>query len=149
MLAADYLGRDGVHMQQSELDCGVAVLEMVINTYGGDRSVLDSAYARIEQRNQGMTMREMKDVATAAGLDVVGLIVDGSMLNNVPTPFIAHFRNHYVVVDSVASGYVEFRDPAVGRLRTDIGRFLELWTGYSLVFSAPTHVSRPRAPEHP
>lgn len=132
-LDARYLGRDGVRMQQGAVDCGVAALAMVLEHHRRDAG-LDSVRREVLERGRGLSLLEMQEIAASRGLLAAGWRLDGPALARAPLPAVAHFQDHYVVVDRVApDGTVLIRDPAVGKLELSGARFQELWTGNVLL----------------
>lgn len=143
VMGADYLDRAGVRFQRGSSDCGVAALEMLLLDNGFDPSGLGPLRETVAFRGRGLTFLEMQRVAADHGLPTEGWMLDLATLASAPLPGIAHFPGHFVVVDRItADGWVELRDPAVGRVRMSRSRFLELWTGRMLIVS-------PRAPTAP
>jgi hypothetical protein len=134
-VGAQYLGSGGVRMQQGEVDCGVAALQMVLDARGVRQAGIDSARAAILGRGQGATLAELQALAARSGLRSEGWRMDAAALARAPRPLIAHFADHFVVVDSVdGDGSVLARDPGIGRVRFSAERFAALWTGNVLVF---------------
>lgn len=137
IMQAEYLDQAGVRRQTSASDCGVAALEMVL-VANDLPAALNAARARARSSGRGLTLAEMRTLAGESGLRAEGYHVEDAGLSRLPTPFIAHFPRHYVVVDLVTDDMVEFRDPAVGRLRANRTRFHQLWSGHVLLAAAPT-----------
>lgn len=133
-LDARYLGRQGVRMQQGRVDCGVAALAMVLEHHRHDAR-LDGVRREVLARGDGLTLLEMQEIATRRGLYAAGWRLDAAALARAPLPAVAHFDDHYVVVDEVApDGTVRVRDPSLGKLEFTGARFQELWTGHVLLF---------------
>ena len=137
-LDARYLGREGVRMQRGKVDCGVAALAMILEHHGRDAR-MDQVRERVLERGQGLSLLEMQGIAASRGLPATGWRLDASALARAPLPAVAHFQDHYVVVDWVGGdGTVLIRDPSIGKLELSGMRFQELWTGNVLLFGAPS-----------
>jgi ABC-type bacteriocin/lantibiotic exporter with double-glycine peptidase domain len=137
-IGAEYLGRDGARMQQGGVDCGIAALQMVLEARGARAAGLDSARAALLARGRGASLAELQALAAMAGVRAEGWRMDAAALARAPLPAIAHFDDHFVVVDRVeADGSVLARDPGIGRVRLPPDRFAELWTGNVLLFPQP------------
>lgn len=137
VLGADYLGQDGVRRQRGEVDCGVAVLEMIFAARGVPPARLSGTREAVLGRGRGLSLLEMQQIALRHGLDAAGYRMNMAGLAAAPLPAVAHFPDHFVVVDRVTSSDVELRDPAVGRLRMPRARFQALWSGRTIVFTPP------------
>jgi ABC-type bacteriocin/lantibiotic exporter with double-glycine peptidase domain len=143
VLEARYLGREGVRMQQGKVDCGVAALTMILEHYGRDAG-LDVVRRGVLKRGQGLSLLEMQRIAADRGIAAAGWRLDMPALARASLPAVAHFQDHYVVVDRVApDGTVLVRDPSIGKLELTGARFRELWTGNVLLFRAPSSSTPP------
>jgi ATP-binding cassette, subfamily B, bacterial len=135
---ARYLGREGVRMQRGKVDCGVAALAMVLEHHRR-APALEGVSRDVLERGEGLTLLEMQGIAAGRGLQASGWRLDVPALARAPLPAVAHFQDHYVVVDRVTpGGTVLIRDPSIGRLELSAERFRELWTGNVLLFGAPS-----------
>jgi ABC-type bacteriocin/lantibiotic exporter with double-glycine peptidase domain len=135
---ARYLGREGVRMQRGKVDCGVAALAMVLEHHRRTPA-LDGVSRDVLERGEGLTLLEMQGIAAGRGLDASGWRLDVPALARSPLPAVAHFQDHYVVVDRVTpGGTVLIRDPSIGRMELSAARFRELWTGNVLLFGPPS-----------
>ncbi|HEX8672250.1 MAG TPA: cysteine peptidase family C39 domain-containing protein [Longimicrobium sp.] len=132
----DYEGRDGVEMQRGESDCGIAALAMVMKHHH-QPAELEAERRAVLDRDEGLTLLEMKGIAARHGLAAQGWRMDMRALARAPLPAVAHFEDHYVVVDRVLpDGTVHVRDPGVGRVVLPAADFARLWTGNVLVFGS-------------
>lgn len=138
-MGAEYLGREGTRIQEDDVDCGVAALQMVLEARGVNApGALDSARAVLRRRGGGASLLELQALARAHGVELRGWQMNAASLAHAPLPAVAHYPDHYVVVDRVlADGTVELRDPGVGRLRMPAPRFAALWSGKVLVLDEP------------
>lgn len=133
-----YLGREGVSLQRGAWDCGVAALAMVLDAHRRAPR-LEDVRGMVLDRGQGLTLLEIGEVAERRGLPAAGWRLEFAALARSPLPAIAHFADHYVVVDRIApDGTVTLRDPAVGQLEMPRASFERLWTGNVLLFARPT-----------
>lgn len=132
-----YLGRENVRMQEGMWDCGVAAVAMVLEAHRR-APPLEPLRAEVRDRGRGLSLLEMQEVAGERGVRSDGWRLEFAALARMPLPAIAHFEDHYVVVDRITpSGAVWIRDPAVGRLELPRRSFEKLWTGNVLVFAPP------------
>jgi ABC-type bacteriocin/lantibiotic exporter with double-glycine peptidase domain len=142
-LDARYLGREGVRMQQGKVDCGVAALAMILAHHGRDAG-LDAVRRNVLDRGHGLSLLEMQRIAAARGVSAAGWRLDMPALARASLPAVAHFQDHYVVVDRVVpDGTVLIRDPSIGKLELTGARFRELWTGNVLLFHVPSSSAAP------
>lgn len=140
-----YLGRQTVRMQEGAWDCGTAVLAMVLEAHGR-RPSLAGVRKEVLERGRGLSLLEVQEVSARHGVPAEGWRLEFAALRRAPLPAIAHFDDHYVVVDRIAAdGTVRLRDPAVGLIDYPRERFERLWTGNVLVFPRP----RPREASTP
>lgn len=136
-LGGRYLGRETVRLQRGAWDCGVAALAMVIESHRRAPG-LEALRAEVLDRRRGLTLLELQEFAVERGLPAAGWRLDFAGLARTPLPAIAHFDDHYVVVDRIAAdGMVRIRDPARGRMELPRRSFERLWTGNVLVFAPP------------
>ncbi len=134
-VGGDYQGRSGVRLQKGTWDCGVAVLAMIFEEHHRP-SALEAVRGRVLDRGEGLSLLEMQSVAREHGLAAAGWRLDFPGLARAPLPAVAHFDNHYVVVDRIEpDGTVHVRDPAIGRVALPKTSFLALWTGNVLLFA--------------
>ncbi|HEY0151259.1 MAG TPA: cysteine peptidase family C39 domain-containing protein [Longimicrobium sp.] len=132
----DYEGREGVEMQRGESDCGIAALAMVMKHHRR-RAELEGERRGVLKRGEGLSLLEMQGIAARHGLAAKGWRMDLPALARAPLPAVAHFEDHYVVVDRVLpDGTVHVRDPGVGRVVLSAADFARLWTGNVLVFGS-------------
>lgn len=133
-VGGDYRGRTGVRLQRGASDCGVAALMMVLE----DRRRtprLEGVRLRVLERDRGLSLLEMQSIAADHGLRATGWRLDFEGLAGAPLPAIAHYDDHYVVVDRVEpDGTVRIRDPSIGRVDLPRDSFVKLWTGNVLLF---------------
>jgi ABC-type bacteriocin/lantibiotic exporter with double-glycine peptidase domain len=142
-LGGNYLGRAGVTLQQGKSDCGVAALAMLLGAHGRPAKLAEETRS-VLGRDRGLTLLEMRDIAERHGLEASGWKVDTARLNDLPLPAVAHFADHYVVVDQIAEdGTVRVRDPALGRASYPRDRFTEMWTGNVLVIGPAAELHAP------
>jgi ATP-binding cassette subfamily B protein RaxB len=100
---------------------------------------LDDVSRDVLERGEGLTLLEMQGIAAGRGLEASGWRLDVPALARSPLPAVAHFQDHYVVVDRVTpGGTVLIRDPSIGRMELSAARFRELWTGNVLLFGPPS-----------
>ncbi len=113
-------------------DCGPTCLLMITKFYGKTFSrefLRDKAgISRI-----GVTMAGIADAAEAIEMRTLGIRISiGSLVSEVPTPFIVPWRQkHFVVVYKTTKDKIYLADPAKGLLSYSHQDFLEAWTNTS------------------
>jgi ATP-binding cassette subfamily B protein RaxB len=133
-MGGDYGGREGVEMQRGQADCGIAALAMVLEHHRRGAE-LDGERSGVLKRGKGLSLLEMQRISARRGLAAQGWRMDVRALARAPLPVVAHYEDHYVVVDRVLpDGTVHVRDPGIGRVVLPAARFARLWTGNVLVF---------------
>ncbi|MDX2032730.1 MAG: RHS repeat-associated core domain-containing protein [Blastocatellia bacterium] len=120
-------------VKRSALDCGPRALEFACNQMGV-RAASVKLKPLYETRGKGVSLQQLRDASTRAGLPAWGVRVNRDQLDKVPTPFIAHLRNHYWVVTKADRERVEYVDPDRGPSYLTTKLFLERWRGDALVF---------------
>lgn len=137
-IGGEYRGSGGVRFQEGPTDCGVAVLSMILDDHVRVPR-LEEDRRRVLERGYGLSLLEMREIGRRHGLRAAGWRMDFAGLMEARLPAIAHFDNHYVVVDRIlADGTVRIRDPAVGRVELSRSSFERLWTGHLLLFAPPS-----------
>ena len=135
-IGGEYEGREGVEMQRGDADCGIAALAMVLEHHRRGAE-LEGERRGVLERDEGLSLLEMQRIAERRGLAAKGWRMDMRALARAPLPAVAHFEDHYVVVDRVLpDGTVHVRDPGIGRVVLPAARFARLWTGNVLVFAS-------------
>jgi ABC-type bacteriocin/lantibiotic exporter with double-glycine peptidase domain len=118
---------------------------MVLAHHGHDASV-DEIRERLGTSRDGTTGYDLVRVARELGMRCRGVKAEGAdALASISLPAIAHYKSaHFVVLEEVRSGRsVRVVDPLRGRLRLELPRFLEEFSGV-LVLLERTPAFRPR-----
>lgn len=130
---AEYLGMEGVILQQQKNDCGPAALAMVLNG-AGVRIQREEILQQVNMSENGTTMEELRRFADSRGVILEGWKLSIGELSGRKLPALLFIRQeHFVTADSIVHGEIFFRDPAVGRLKMPEERFQKLWNGYALI----------------
>ncbi|MCB0679454.1 MAG: hypothetical protein KDC32_00570, partial [Saprospiraceae bacterium] len=116
------------YKQHDAMDCGAACLRMVARHHGRYYS-LEFLRNLTHQRKEGVSLLEISDAAEHIGLRTLAAKISFErLLNDVPLPCIAHWRqDHYVVVYAVSAKFVWVADPAIGNMKLTKEEFLEGW----------------------
>ena len=135
-MGGEFLGEEGVILQDKYNNCGPAALQMVFDFYG-----VQSSIRQIEESlplsKKGSSMFSLKLLAEKKGLKAKGWRLTLKDLPNTPMPAVLFVHgDHFVVADSVSSdGDFFLRDPALGRLKVPQRNIRRIWHGETLVFS--------------
>lgn len=130
-----FLGSDGVVLQQNVNDCGLAALATLARQIG---TPIDVAELRrdVSIEGPGLTLLSLRQLARLYGVELQGVRGNPRRPPVLRIPWIAHLSRgvgHYVVVEAVTRSTVTVGDPALGRVRYPAAVFWRLWSGYALV----------------
>jgi len=118
--------------QNEAAECGLASLAMVAGYYGfnTDLATLRRKYAA---GLQGMTLKNVIDVATQMGFGTRPIKVPLDLIGQVRLPAIVHWdMNHFVVLKSVGAGKITVLDPGLGERSYSKEEFSSHFTGIVL-----------------
>jgi hypothetical protein len=137
---AEVLEATDVVFQRGQNGCGPACLRMVARSLGV--KLVDQEDWRDIQRSLGDLMRS----AARAGLEAKAWRLRKQDLDIAAKPLIAFVSgNHFVVVDESNEWRVVVRDPALGKLSYERGKFNRIWSGEVLIVKAPGNQFSARA----
>ena len=132
---AEYLGSDGVILQDKRQNCGPAALLMVFEHFQ-----IESSVTEIEEISGmteiGTSMLGLKKVAETKGLQAEGWHYTREDFLSAPKPALLFVRgDHFVIADSISiNNSVYIRDPARGRYRISLNGLHRIWKGETLIF---------------
>ena len=117
-----------IYQQHDATDCGATCLRMIARHYGRFYS-LEYLRSISHQRKEGVSLLDITDAAEQIGFRTLAAKLSiNQLLNEVPFPLIAHWRqNHYVVVYRVTRRHVYVADPAIGDRKLTIDEFKDGW----------------------
>lgn len=143
----EYLGVEGVVLQEEKNDCGPAAL-MNIFQYHGIVSTLDDIKEIAGTTDNGTSMLGLKRAAENKGLNAQGWDYTWEDFRQIVLPTIAFVNgDHYVVVLKFTPyGDLIIIDPAKGLLEMNHNKFNKIWHGETLVFRDPAKMTE-RVPE--
>lgn len=120
------------YRQLDQMDCGPTCLRMVAKYHGKAYSV-DFLRKRSNITREGVSMGGIAEAAEEIGFHTLAVSLDfETMINEVPFPCIAHWRQrHFVVVYKVKKDVVYVADPAHGLVKYSKKDFLNGWIGKS------------------
>jgi ATP-binding cassette, subfamily B, bacterial CvaB/MchF/RaxB len=135
-MGGEFLGEEGVILQDKYNNCGPAALQMVFEFYGVPSSIRQIEEGLILSK-KGSSMFSLKLLAEKKGLKAEGWKFTLKDLLNTPMPAVLFVHgDHFVVADSVsADGDLFLRDPALGRIKLPQRNIWRIWRGETLVFS--------------
>jgi ABC-type bacteriocin/lantibiotic exporter with double-glycine peptidase domain len=130
----EYLGTDGVVLQDKGNTCGPAALKMVMDRYA--RTVTLQELEATYHVQGGWSMQELKELAERYGFRSEGRRLDAEKLSRSQFPVLLFVEDgHFVVADGVDSaGFFSLRDPAIGRVKMHGKALIRIWKGETLVF---------------
>lgn len=127
-----------VVLQEGNKDCGVCCLLSIIRYYNGNIS-LNKLKEMTKTTKNGTTFYNLSEAASKIGMASKAYYVDD--FNNISVyscPFISQvIRNgytHFVVVYKISKDKLLIMDPALGSLYMSREKFLNIWTGYIMMF---------------
>lgn len=118
--------------------CGAASLKMLLDFYGTEVD-LDVLIEETGTSVAGASMKSLRRVAAAHGLDAMVFGMDAEELVKQDRPAIVWWRfTHFIVFSGVdENGQVVVCDPMRGRYRMSFGLFKSLYSGISMWNGAP------------
>jgi ATP-binding cassette subfamily B protein len=122
-----------VILQKSQMECGPTCLQMVSKHYG-ETYEIETLNKLCKLSEQGTSMGNIAEAAELIGLHTLAVSLDyDTLLNEVPYPTMAHWRNrHFVIVYDVSKDSVWVADPAVGLVTYSKEEFIPAWTKSNL-----------------
>lgn len=136
LIGAEFLDRTGVTLQTRGLDCGPAVLHMLLSSASLDVPY-DSVLALKPDAGTFWSFADIRRYAAELGLELVGYRANLAALGGLPLPLVAHGTDHFVIVDTIAPDRVVVRDPWTGRIQFTPASFEAWWSGVALVRTRP------------
>lgn len=129
--------RNEVVFQDRTNNCGAAALKMVLEHFGHTGS-LRELERQLVLSIGGTSMQQLKEIASAFGLQAYGCMLRREDLASVRYPIIMFLKkNHFVVADRLdTSGCLLVRDPAMGVVKISPQALLDIWNGEALVFAS-------------
>ncbi len=116
------------YKQLDGMDCGAACLRMIAKFHG---RIYSLKYLREISHvdREGVSLMGISDAAEHIGMHTLGVKIPyDRILQDLPLPFIAHWRqNHFVVVYKITKTHVWVADPAAGKFRLTRDEFLDGW----------------------
>lgn len=135
-------------LQQESVECGLACLAMILNSYGSNIS-LDSLRHKFDLSLRGTSVAELVRIAKSLKLDATVYLLKPNQLKLLTCPAILFWNgNHYVVLDRIddKKGY-HILDPATGNSWISHKKFLNQYSGYAITFN-PDNDYRPIKENH-
>jgi hypothetical protein len=129
-VGAEYLDERNVIRQQTDYDCGVVCLQMVL-CQRKIATKVEELRAAAGTRPGGTSLLGLKQAAEAKGLQASVWRLSWQDLLRAPLPAVAFSDgHHFVVLEEIdANGGVIALDPARGRLRYRDNSFIRHWRG--------------------
>ena len=123
-------------MQMEGAECGAAALAMIL-AYYGKWVPLEEVRERCGVSRDGAKGDKILGAARTLGMDAKGYAMGLTGLKNKkPFPCIIHWQfRHFVVLTGIRGKYAYINDPAKGRFRISLTRFMESYTGIVMTMS--------------
>lgn len=115
------------YKQYDQMDCGPTCLRMIAKYYGKSFTL---QYLRNLSHidRQGVSLLGISDAADQIGLRTKAYRISFKLLEDLNTPFIAHWnQNHFVVVYQITKSKVYVADPGKGKITYSHEEFLKHW----------------------
>ena len=115
--------------QHDSKDCGPSCLQMIHRAHGGHIPITQMRDL-CDLTIDGVSMAGLERAATHLGLVTQAAQVAPTQLDDLPTPFIAHWlQEHFVVVVSVSADRIRVADPELGWVTYRRQDFIDRWLG--------------------
>ncbi len=119
--------------QMATVECGAACLAMILSYYGRATSVSE-VRDRCHVGRDGLSALDIVKAARTYNLRVRAVTVREDTLKKVTLPAIIHWEfNHFMIVESYTTKWVDVVDPALGRRRLSHEEFLNGFTGIAVM----------------
>jgi len=120
-------------------ECGAACLLSIIRYYKGNCSI-NKLLELTNTTKEGTNFYNLKQAAHTIGLSSKALhIEDKENLEKINAPILCQLINnnytHFVVIYKINNNSIVIMDPAKGKIIMKKEDFLNLWTGYMMIFS--------------
>ncbi|MCY3694001.1 MAG: cysteine peptidase family C39 domain-containing protein [Chloroflexi bacterium] len=130
------LGRDGVVMQRTWRDCGLAAVATTLHALGMEVPDYAELLQRFPAPDDGFTMWQLKEIMSELGVVSVPWDLPAASLDTVPTPAIVHLsQGHYVVLLTRRQHVWEIADPMVGRMESTRRSVRHAFSGAALLMA--------------
>ena len=129
--------------QVDESDCGVCCLLSIIRYYKGNVP-LEILKIDTNTTKSGTNAYELINAANKYGFEGKGYKV--KKITNLSYPVIAHLKidedfYHFVVIYKVDKNNIILMDPALGKVKITIEKFMTMFTGYLIEFTKVTEIT--------
>ena len=114
--------------QYDAMDCGPTCLRMIAKYYGKNYS-LEFLREKCFIGREGVSLLGISDAAELIGFRTLGVKISfDKLINEVPLPCIAHWRqNHFVVIYKIKKNKIYIADPGHGLIAYKTEEFLREW----------------------
>lgn len=139
----------GIVKQRLEFSCGMASLATVLNrsygrSLGEPELILEFVAKQSAERKKrietvGFSLRDLQQAAAMHKVTCKGYKMTLQGLRDTKGPVLLHLvikgQRHFCVLGALGERDILLLDPARGRVRLPLDRFMKEWTGYCLVFA--------------
>lgn len=122
--------------QAEAAECGLACVAMVSSRFG-HRTDITVLRAKVGSFPQGMTVRDIIEVAGSIGMDARAIRLEVNEIKDLELPAILHWEmSHFVVAESVTrDGSILISDPARGQRKVGPDVMDRAFTGVAVEFA--------------
>ncbi len=116
-----------VLLQTTQADCLLACAAMIMNEYKCNVPVY-KLIEKIQLSRSGTNVKQLQQVLGNFGFDVAGYKANLKEFA-INCPVIAHVnKNHFIVVEKVASDYIMGIDPSIGKMKYSHSEFNQVYS---------------------
>ncbi len=133
-------------LQTEAAECGLACLAMIVAHFGSPTDIV-TLRRRYGLSMRGVTLKDLIEMAGAAGLGARPVRLEMDELALLKTPCIIHWDlNHFVVLKSVGRNDIVIHDPAAGVRRFSLAEASKHFTGVALELTPANGFEKAEAP---
>ncbi len=121
-----------LHMQTAKAECGISCIAMIADYYGRGINI-DNIRRMHPVSAQGLTVKQIVDIANETGLDARVLKLELGQLIQLRRPAVLHWNfNHFVILATANARNILIHDPAKGRCKLTWSQVAASFTGIAI-----------------
>lgn len=119
--------------QTQKTECGLCCVCM-INRYYKNYITMEELRQKLEVGRDGSSFQQLVELLNTYNFTVKSYKIPANKLHKIKLPAIVFWgNNHFIILEKVKNNVFTIVDPAIGRLKLDIGEFEEKYTEYIVV----------------